>query len=140
MLVLRVGGEEPEPISCVLTGPGAARAVSVYRSSDEPTPDPVVILERVRDMRTLKEQLSVRNRGRSPVTLDLDMEVAADFAPAFVIKVGDQSAASVPSLVPAGIRFHSSAGTVTVTAQPPPDVHGRHLRWRALPRRCVAAR
>ena len=130
-LVLRVGGEEPEPIGCTLTGPGAARVVSVHRSGDEPTPDPVVILERVRDMRTLKEQLSVRNRGRHPVTLDLDMEVAADFASTFVIKVGDQSPACLPSLVPAGIRFHSSAGTVTVTAQPPPDVHDGHLRWRA---------
>ena len=70
----------------MLTGPGAARVVSVYRSGDEPTPDPVVILEQVRDMRTLKEQLSVRNRGRHSVTLNLDMEVAADFAPTFVIK------------------------------------------------------
>jgi len=131
MLVLRVGGDEPEPIGCMLTGPGVARMVSVHRSGDELTPDPVVILERVRDMRTLKEQLSVRNRGRHPVTLDLDMEVAADFAPAFVIKVGDQSPACLPSLVPAGIRFHSSAGTVTVTAQPPPNVHDGHLRWRA---------
>ena len=130
-LVLRVGGEEPEPVSCVLTGVGAARVVSVHRTGDEPTPDPVVILERVRDMRALKEQLSVRNCGRHLVTLDLDMEVAADFAPTFVIKVGDHAPACPPSPVPAGIRFHSSAGAVTVTAQPPPDVRGGHLRWRA---------
>src|SRR5689334_12485825 len=127
MLVLRVGGEEPEPISCVLTGPGTARMVSVHRSGDEPTPDPVVMLERVRDLRTLKEQLSVRNRGHHPVVLDLDMEVAADFAHTFVIKVGDQAPACPSSPVPAGIRFYSSAGTVTVTAQPPPDVRGGHL-------------
>jgi hypothetical protein len=40
-----------------------------------------VTVERVRDMRALNEQLSVHNRGRDPVTLDLDMEVAADLAP-----------------------------------------------------------
>lgn len=130
-LVLRVGGEEPEPISCVLIGSGVARVVSVHRTGDEPTPDPVVILERVRDMRTLKEQLSVHNRGSYPVVLDLEMEVAADFAPTFVIKAGDQTPACPPSPVPDGIRFYSSVGTVTVTAQPPPDVRGGQLRWRA---------
>jgi hypothetical protein len=129
-LVLRVGGEEPEPISCVLIGSGVARVVSVHRTGDEPTPDPVVILERVRDMRTLKEQLSVHNRGSYPVVLDLEMEVAADFAPTFVIKAGDQTPACPPSPVPDGIRFYSSVGTVTVTAQPPPDVRGGQLRWR----------
>jgi glycogen debranching enzyme len=105
--------------------------VSVYRSGDEPTPDPVVIVERVRDMRALNEQLSVVNRSRHPVTLDLDMEVTADLAPTFGIKVGDESPACPPSPVQDGIRFNSSAGTVTVTGQPPPAVRGGHLCWRA---------
>jgi glycogen debranching enzyme len=129
-LVLRVGGQEPEPVSCELTGPGAARVVSVHRSGDEPTPDPVVTVERVRDMRALNEQLSVHNRGRHPVTLDLDMEVAADLAPIFAIKVGDDRPACPPSPVQDGIRFDSPAGTVTIIGRPPPEVRGGHLCWR----------
>ena len=129
-LVVRINGYEPEPISCALTGPSVARIVSVYRSGDEPTPDPIVILEQVRDMQALTERLSLRNRGRHHVTLDLDVEIAADFAPTFVIKTGGRNPACPSSPVQAGIRFRDPGGTVTITAHPRPEAERGHLRWR----------
>jgi glycogen debranching enzyme len=130
-LVVRLNGHEPEPISCALTRPGAARIVSVHRSGDEPTPDPVVLLEQVRDMRALTERLSLFNHGRCPVTLDLDVEIASDIASTFVIKAGGRNPACLSSPVQAGIRFRDPNGTVTITAQPRPEAESGHLRWRA---------
>ena len=82
-------------------------------------------------MRALTERLSLRNHGRCPVTLDLGIEIAADLAPMFVVKAGGQNPASPSSPVRAGIRFADPNGTVTITAQPWPDVESGHLRWRA---------
>lgn len=129
-LVVRLNGYEPEPISCALTEPNVARIVSVYRGGDEPTPDPVVILEQVRDIRALTERLSLRNHGRHPVMLDLDVEIAADFAPTFVIKTGGRNQTCPSSPVHAGIRFRDPSGSVTITAHPRPEIERGHLHWR----------
>ena len=129
ILIVRLNGHEPAPICCALTRPGAARIVSVHRSGDESTPDPVVILEQVRDMQALTERLSLRNHGRCPVTLHLDVEIASDIAPTFVIKTGGRNPACPSSLVQAGIRFRDPNGTVTITAHPRPETESGHLSW-----------
>jgi glycogen debranching enzyme len=129
-LVVSLDGREPEPISGVLTRPGAARFVGVHRTGDEPTPDPVITVERVRDLRSSGERLTVRNHGGRPLTCGVEIEIAADLASMYEVRQGRRGTFRPPSPLPDGVRFDDAGVTVTVTATPEPEVDEGRLRWR----------
>lgn len=128
-LLARVDGREPEAIHHVLPGSGRARFVAVVRRPEDPTADPVIVMERHRDVAAGTERLTFRNHGSADVGFGLEVEVAADFAHIGDVKGGRPAAPVTPDAADGALTF-SACPTVRVECSPPPErVAGGRLRW-----------
>jgi hypothetical protein len=136
-LLVEVAGREPEPIGHDLPGPGRVRFVGVVRRPGDPTADPVLVMERHRDVAARTERVTLRNYGPDPADIELEIELAADFAHIADIKAGRRTAPIAPDVSPdvspdvaAGALTFSAVSVVRVECAPPPErVAGGRLRW-----------
>jgi hypothetical protein len=97
---LLVGGAEPVPLRGGPVSGSAARFVGVLRGLGGPGSNPVVRVVRHRRVRagTVTEEIRVVSTASGPVHTDVDLLLAADFAPIEAIRAGD----SVPAGPEAG--------------------------------------
>jgi glycogen debranching enzyme len=89
--VLRVDGEEPEPIAAGPAGPGVVETVALLRGVDEDdVADPTVQLRRRRRVGPgrVDEELEVAAATRGPVTCTVDLHLACDLAAMEEVKLG----------------------------------------------------
>jgi glycogen debranching enzyme len=130
-LLVRVEGREPEAIGHVLPGSGRARFVGIVRRAEDPTADPVIVVERLRDVAAGTERVTLRNYGPDRADIDLEVELAADFAHIANVKRGIRAASVAPDVAGGALTFSASPGaTVRVECSPPPErVAGGRLHW-----------
>ncbi len=128
-MLARVEGTEPEAISHVLAGPGRARFVGIIRQAGDPTPDPVIVVERHRDVRDGTERVTLRNYGTDLADIGLEVELAVDFAHIIDVKLGRRPEPVAPVFDGDALTF-SAGSTVRVECSPRPEgVAGGRLHW-----------
>lgn len=123
-LLLTVDGKEPEPVHAQLLDGQEARFLAVHRSREDPTPDPVVHVERLRSARADGfERLTVSNHGRNTRTLRLRLEAGCDLADISAVRSGREDGRLPASATGTGLCWtHPRTGaTVTLTADAVPD-------------------
>ncbi|GAA5200435.1 glycogen debranching N-terminal domain-containing protein [Rugosimonospora acidiphila] len=88
--VLRVDGDEPEPVMHSLEGVHAARFVSLARRLGNDGPDPTVRIDRLREAAAdgLTEEIRVSSSADDPVLATVTVELGCDLAPMDVVKHG----------------------------------------------------
>jgi glycogen debranching enzyme len=94
--VVTVDGVEPEPIGHGVTGASTETFVGILRGVGVPTLDPTVWLRRDRTVLAdgLRETFTLVNRSDEAISVDLRLELDADFAPIETIKRGDPVASA----------------------------------------------
>ncbi|SEB47209.1 Glycogen debranching enzyme (alpha-1,6-glucosidase) [Paramicrobacterium humi] len=95
---LSVGGQRPETIATQPRGASGITHVALLRGLDDPTPDPRVRLERVRDVTAgeITERLVVRSGLREQLLVPLRLELAPDASSMAHVKAGAPASADVP--------------------------------------------
>jgi glycogen debranching enzyme len=116
--VLRVDGQEPEPVMHTLDGAHEARFVALVRRLGNPGPDPTVRLDRVR--RTvpdgLSEEILVRSTASTPVRASVTVDLDCDLAPMGVVRQGGTGVTQPARPDAAGLVWSSASTSVRVTA------------------------
>lgn len=129
-LLARVAGREPEAIGHALPGPGQARFVGVVRRPEDPTPDPVLVMERHRDVAAGTERVTLRNYGSDRADLTLELEIAADFAHIAEVRRGSRGVSVTPEGDAEALTFSACYGVVRVEGEPSAEgVAGGRLTW-----------
>lgn len=129
-LLLTVDGVEPEPLLGHQAGSGGARFVGVLRL--EPTADPVIVVERLREARAARERVVIRNHGRRALRLRVDVWLGCDLADLTEIKSGARTTPLPARRHPGGVGWNDPrhGARVRVIATPTPDaIDGEHLLW-----------
>ncbi|MGN6333697.1 MAG: glycogen debranching N-terminal domain-containing protein [Motilibacteraceae bacterium] len=121
-LLLTIDGREPEGVLATHQGVGEARFLAVVRGLGDPTPDPTVVLERLRSVGEsgMEERVRLRSTAQVPVRTYVTLRVAADLAAMTVVKSGGSGEAVPAQAVDAGVRFPGQGTTVTAAAHPAP--------------------
>ncbi|MBV9174988.1 MAG: amylo-alpha-1,6-glucosidase [Chloroflexi bacterium] len=123
-LVLRIDGELLEPLIGRRVDATAARFLGIARSLGDNTPDPTVLVDRMRSVSAdaIREVITVTSRANRPLSATVSVELAADLADIVVVRDGVRPPA-VPSVVDLGaVRWQADdATTVVATLLPPAD-------------------
>ncbi|GAA3040207.1 glycogen debranching N-terminal domain-containing protein [Streptosporangium longisporum] len=100
--VLTVDGREPETVGHALRGSGGAGFVTLARWLGDPTPDPTVRIERVRQVVPggMRERVEIVSAAEVPVSAMITLELGCDLAPIDTVKSGE---ATGPAEITAGI-------------------------------------
>ncbi|SBT68119.1 Glycogen debranching enzyme (alpha-1,6-glucosidase) [Micromonospora sediminicola] len=115
---LRLDDREPESIGGGAVGPHGARFVGLARWLGDPTPDPTVRVDRIRQAgaRGLTEEIVVTSTAAEPVRTTVTVDLACDLAPVEQVKAGH---AGQPLEAKAGepgrVQWAADGLTVTVT-------------------------
>jgi len=121
---LTVNGAIPEYLGHRLIGASASKHVSVVRTPLDPTPDPVLVVER-QHRAGLGESITIRNHGRVPREVRVCLRVAADFADISAVRRGQPGdSAPVEECTGGGVvRWpgKDDDAPVTLTASVPPE-------------------
>ncbi|MEU1968244.1 glycogen debranching N-terminal domain-containing protein [Micromonospora sediminicola] len=127
---LRLDDREPESIGGGAVGPHGARFVGLARWLGDPTPDPTVRVDRIRQAgaRGLTEEIVVTSTAAEPVRTTVTVDLACDLAPVEQVKAGH---AGRPLEAKAGepgrVQWAADGLTVTVTgADATVDAAGEH--------------
>lgn len=127
-LVLSVNGAEPEPVQAQLPNARETRFLAVHRSASDPTPDPVVTIERRRTAGRSCERITVTHHGRGHTRLTLRLEAACDLSDISEVKAGRPRPALPATTGEQGLSWATAHRSVTLTASPTPDrVEAGHL-------------
>ena len=147
-LRLRVAGREPETLHGYQVGANAAVFTSVVRHLGDAGTDPVVRVERRRELSDdkLVETVTVASSSQSTVDLELEIEASSDLAPITEVRSGAEPSLVPPAEVDGGLVWRlsdrepdDSSGdrtdplSVAVTSDPAPDTVSADkgvLRWR----------
>ncbi|WP_062439477.1 amylo-alpha-1,6-glucosidase [Herbidospora daliensis] len=126
--VLLIDGREAEPIAHAAAGPGRSRFTSLARWLGDVQPDPVVRVDRLREIRAygLTEEITVASTATMPVTTTVAMRVDCDLAAIETVKSGHDAEPVTP--VGGELTWVSGGTTVAMTGEGA-QVHGRELRW-----------
>jgi glycogen debranching enzyme len=106
----------------------------VARGLGDPSSDPTVTLERVRELgpTRLVETLTVHSAALHPVTVVLHLDLGSDLAPLATVRVGRATEPATPEVTGGGLRWQGPERSVEVVASPAPDaVQPGRLTWRA---------
>ena len=87
-LELQVNGAPLEPLSVAALTPFAATFAARARSDADGLDSPLLVLRRRYVGRGLREDVEVRNYGREPITVDVQLRYGVDFAELFAVKEG----------------------------------------------------
>ena len=87
-LELQVDGAPLEPLSVAALTPFAATFAARARSDADGLDSPLLVLQRRYVGRGLREDIEVRNYGREPITVDVQLRYGVDFADLFAVKEG----------------------------------------------------
>ncbi|MFI1166090.1 glycogen debranching N-terminal domain-containing protein [Streptomyces sp. NPDC020801] len=122
-LVLTVGGREPEPVAAHTRDARHTRFLAVHRHDADLTPDPTVLVERVRTTGRDCERITVTNHGRRHVSVALLLETACDLSDMSEVKAGRPRPALPATFSGSGLTWES-AGRHSVTLTAAPEPHG----------------
>ncbi|MHC0428747.1 glycogen debranching N-terminal domain-containing protein [Streptomyces sp. O3] len=128
---LRVAGREPLPVQARLLSADRARFVATLRPSADGGPDPVVVVERIRDADG-SERITLRSAADRVLRVSVEVSLATDLAELGAVASGDVGGELPPSVHGSGLRWSSAAGQAVVTSEPPPDdalASAGLLRW-----------
>ncbi|WP_213450522.1 glycogen debranching N-terminal domain-containing protein [Rhizomonospora bruguierae] len=119
LALLRVDGDEPEPIMHAPHGPGRAVFVGLARRLGDPGPDPTVRVLRHRRARGdgLAERVEVVSTAADPIRATVTLDVACDLTPVSEVKAGraDGRAPVPPTRDQSGaLCWHSDGVDVTL--------------------------
>ncbi|MFE0512500.1 glycogen debranching N-terminal domain-containing protein [Streptomyces sp. NPDC058964] len=133
-LVLTVGGREPEPVAAHSRDARHTRFLAVHRQDADLTPDPTVLVERVRAAGRDCERITVTNHARRHTTLTLRLEAACDLSDMSEVKAGRPRAALPATVSGSGLTWKAAGQqAVTLTAIPAPHQsepgHAPALSW-----------
>jgi glycogen debranching enzyme len=128
--VLRVDGQEPEPVMHALDGAHAARFVALVRGLGDPGPDPTVRLDRVRRSMPdgLSEEILVGSTASAPVRATLTVDLDCDLAPMDEVRHGGTGDARV-------VARRDATGLIWSTASTSVRVSAEDAQARAVPAR-----
>ncbi|MFE9097818.1 glycogen debranching N-terminal domain-containing protein [Streptomyces sp. NPDC007264] len=121
-LVLTVDGREPEPVAAHPRDAGRTRFLGIHRDGADPTPDPTVVVERLRTAGPECERITVTNHGRRRIGLALRLEAACDLSDMSEVKAGSPREALPAELRGPGLIWES-AGRRAVTLVAGPEPH-----------------
>ncbi|MGC9496160.1 glycogen debranching N-terminal domain-containing protein [Streptomyces sp. WG7] len=116
---LRVAGREPVPSQARMTGADRALFVGTLRTTSAPGPDPDVVVERTRDADGT-ERITLRSWAHRPLRLPVEVALGTDLADLGSIAAGSAGPDLPASVHASGLRWSCAAGSVSVTAVPPP--------------------
>jgi glycogen debranching enzyme len=126
-LRLRVGGREPDPLRAYEVGDAAVAFTSVVRHLGDAGTDPVVRLERKRELsdRRLVETVTVTSSSQAPVELELEVAATSDLAPIATVRSGAEPGLATAAAADGGLLWRLDDGTdplsVALTCDPAPD-------------------
>ncbi|RII09440.1 hypothetical protein DSC45_30645 [Streptomyces sp. YIM 130001] len=126
---LRVAGQEPTPLQARMVR--ADRAAFVGLLSASGSPDPVLIVERVR-VAAGRERIVLRSAAQRALRMPVEVSLGTDLADIDALVNGFGSASVPAGVCSAGLRWTSADGDCVVTADPPPDdalAQSGLLRW-----------
>ncbi|WP_406315601.1 amylo-alpha-1,6-glucosidase [Streptosporangium sp. NBC_01639] len=134
---LEVDGREPETVGHAPQGPGGARFVALARWLGDPSADPTVRINRVRQVVPggMSEHIEVVSTASLPVITTVTVDLGCDFAPIEVVKSGGETRPAVAAYGAPGELSWSSGGIrVTVTgtdarAETLESAHAARLCW-----------
>ncbi|GAA4226088.1 glycogen debranching N-terminal domain-containing protein [Streptosporangium album] len=134
---LEIDGQEPEAVGYAPQGAGGARFVSLARWLGDPSPDPTVRINRVRQVVPggMNEHIEIVSTASQPVIATVTVDLGCDFAPIEVVKSGGETSPAVALGGGPGELSWSSGGIqVTVTgadarAETPESGHTARLCW-----------
>jgi glycogen debranching enzyme len=121
-LEILIDGRPPLPLSGHGTGPAAA-VFHAYAPLAGGSPDPTLLLQRHRHVAgVLHEKITVSNRGRQPVTVELAVRCGTDFAYIFDVRHGRTLDDAPAQPTSDGVRFVRAGGVdrVEVATRPAP--------------------
>lgn len=126
--VLLVDGRETEPIAAAAAGPGRSRFTSLARWLGDVQPDPVVRVDRLREIRAygMAEEITIASTATMPVTMTVTMRVNCDFAAIETVKSGGDVEPVTP--VDGTLTWVSGAATVAMTGEGA-QVRDHALHW-----------
>ncbi|HWL35897.1 MAG TPA: glycogen debranching N-terminal domain-containing protein [Frankiaceae bacterium] len=133
-LRLSIDGEEVEPLSAYVREPFAATFVARARPGRGRADSSVLVLRERYVGQGMREDITVRNYSRAPVTVEVSLSADADFADLFAVKesrVRDHQGLLVDG-EPGTLTFRSQGGVVrdTVVAfSEPAALDGPCARW-----------
>ncbi|RVX40393.1 glycogen debranching enzyme [Nonomuraea polychroma] len=109
---LLVDGREPEAVGHAFAGAGRTRFVSLARWLGDPTADPTVRLDRMRELGPygMDEHIEIVSTASGPVTATVTVELACDFAAIDDVKSGRTA------VLPAAPRPPATTGPTAVAA------------------------
>lgn len=118
---LTVDGEVPEYLGHRLLGATTSKHVSAVRTSLDPTPDPVIQVERLHRAGR-GERIVLSNSGSVARVLDVRLRVAADLADVSDVRRGEpgEPAAMKPAAYSVSWQDADGATRVRLTAEPAP--------------------
>ncbi|MFF7830119.1 glycogen debranching N-terminal domain-containing protein [Streptomyces rochei] len=128
---LRVAGREPLPSSARTAGADRTCFVATLRTSSAPGPDPDVVIERTRHADGT-ERITLRSCASAPLRLPVEVALGTDLADLGAIAAGGAGPELPATVHDSGLRWSSAAGSVSVTATPPPAealASAGLLRW-----------
>ncbi|MGW0664271.1 amylo-alpha-1,6-glucosidase [Streptodolium elevatio] len=130
--LVTIGGSEPEPLSSHVVGSGAARFLAMHRFVADPTPDPVLVVDRTRQADG-RERVVVRNTATRPVRVPVELTLGTDLAPLSELRNGRRGPDLPARVCPGGLSWTSSDGWgVRAVAAPAPETAlaaSGLLRW-----------
>ncbi|NUU20774.1 MAG: glycogen debranching protein, partial [Streptomycetaceae bacterium] len=130
--LVTIGGSEPEPLSSHVVGSGAARFLAMHRFVADPTPDPVLVVDRTRQADG-RERVVVRNTATQPVRVPVELTLGTDLAPLAELRHGRRGPDLPARVSPGGLTWAAPDGwVVRATANPVPETAlaaSGLLRW-----------
>ncbi|MEU1296249.1 glycogen debranching N-terminal domain-containing protein [Streptomyces sp. NPDC005840] len=128
---VRVAGREPVAVQARMTASDRARFVGTLSASPLGGPDPDVTVERVRSADGT-ERITLRSSAPRPFRVPVEVALGTDLAELAAIAAGTSGPELPAGVHESGLRWSGAAGTVTVTADPPPSdmlASAGLLRW-----------
>lgn len=128
---VRVAGREPLAVQARLLTADRARFAAALRPSGSGGPDPVVLVERLRDAVGV-ERITLRSAAPRTLRLPVEVSLATDLAELGAVASGRPEAALPASVHGSGLRWSRGAVGAVVAAEPPPDdilASAGVLRW-----------
>lgn len=120
---LLIDGQPPSPLTQANTS-GSSAVFHSHVPLPGAGPDPVLLLERRRTIdATLREEILLRNHGRTDVEVEVGLRVGSDLAYIFDVRHGRHLDALSPQPYDGGLAFLGADGVdeVAVTLDPTPD-------------------
>ncbi|MFJ4682558.1 glycogen debranching N-terminal domain-containing protein [Streptomyces sp. NPDC088789] len=132
---LRIAGREPLAVQARMLTADSARFTGTLRVSPvpgpHPGPDPDVLVERTRHADG-RESITLRSAAARPLKLPVEVALATDLATLGAIASGTSGPELAAAVHDSGLRWSSTTGAASVTADPPPSdalASAGLLRW-----------